>query len=76
MYQYGYTIIAGNETKENILGTFDEGELEKKKIEIDNANKAESRPNIKGVKTEPSSFYWIRQIRAITEKIQLDEEED
>lgn len=61
MYEYGYTMTIGSESREVVLGTCTEAEVEAKRRETDAANAAErrpKRPTIGGAGTPAT--YWVR----------------
>ena len=64
MYEYGYTITAGGESRDEILGIIGADQLEAKQIEIDAANRATSmehrRPTIGGPQAQTT--WWVRPV--------------
>lgn len=59
-YEYGYTIHAGRETKEVIMGTVEESDRERIERAIRIANSVEAGPNIIGLVRPQTTFHWIR----------------
>jgi hypothetical protein len=63
-YEYGYTISAGGEVKETLLGTVTEDKVAETTTNIRRANLVEQGPDIRGLIQKSNTIWWVREVRS------------
>ena len=65
VYEYGYVISAGGETKTTILGQVSEQDVEAKRKEVETANRAQYLPLYRGLPARNPVTYFVQPVKSI-----------